>query len=153
MRITYKYKLLNSADFTEIELTKDTYFDSISEEQNFEEDGVPMHNDGRDYCPNITNHNFEWGEIIISGSKNNDTSIRTEYYNARNSYMIYRKDKDGYELIIQSIMIKSELIYTSRMERKNKNSLWENINLSAGFHPEGGPKEEWFNLKKGELVK
>ncbi len=153
MKVTYKYKTTNSQSIEEVILTEVQYFDPISKDEDYENDAIPKYNDSRNYCPDVSKSDFEWIEITISESIKSDTTIRTEYYCEGNSCMIYRKDKDGFELIIQSIMVKKELLYISRMERKNFNSLWENISFSAGVHPEGDSKEEWYNLKKNELVR
>jgi hypothetical protein len=153
MKIIYKYKLRNSENISEIGLSKAQYYDPVSKEENYEDDAIPSQNDRRNYCPGISKTDFEWDEILISESIKSDTSIRTEYYGTGNSWMTYRRDKNGFELIIQSMMIKQELIYISRMERRNTDSSWENIIFTAGVYPEGGPEEEWYNLKKGELLK
>ena len=151
MQIRYRYKLLNSDVVQTIVLNESEYYDPISDQENYEDDAIPKYNDSRNYQPEIDEAFFEWDEVIISESIKNDTVIKTEYFAEGKSHLTYRRDGDGYELIIQSFIVSSKEVYISRMERMGGNEPWINTNFNLGVNFEGGENEKWYNLKKGEL--
>ena len=151
MKIELRYKLINQNQVEVVILNENEYFDPILEQENIEDDAIPKYNDTRDYHPQINKNIFEWDELIISNSKYSDKQIRTEYYANGESQLIYRKDLDGYELIIQSIIISNNEVFVSRMERAGINKQWKPINISLGVDYKSFGKEKWYNLKKGEL--
>ena len=151
MKITYKYKLFNSDKVYESLLTELEYFGPILIGEEYEKDAIPKYNDPRDYFPAYDKSNFEWGVLLITDSLESDKSIRTEYFANGESQFTHRKDKDGFELIIQSFLISSNEIIISRIERKGKSQPWINTNFSLGVNFNSGGDEKWYNLKKGEL--
>jgi len=150
MEIKCKYKLSNSESINTIVLDGSEYYEPLLVGENLEDDAIPKYNDTRDYVSGVENELFEWCELIISGTIKNDTVIRTEYYAKGKSELTCRKDFDGYELIIQSFLIRSNEVYISRMERTGLNEPWVNTDFSLGVNFEGGSDEMWYNLKEGE---
>ena len=147
MKITILYKLLNQTQIHEVPLTPEEYFDPLLENENYEDDGIPKYNDTWEYFPEIPYSNFEWDEHIISDSQKNDKRIRTDYFAGGESRVTHRKDANGYELIIQSVLIRANEVYISRMERYSPDENWRTTDLSLGQNFEGGANEKWYNLK------
>lgn len=152
MIIQYHYKLVGIEEIRTVNMRKIEYFDSILDGENYEDDAIPKYDDPREYIPETENRLFEWDELIISDSIKNDRTIRTEYFAEGNSLFASRKDKNGYESVIQSILISPNKIYISKMERIGTNKPWTNTNFSLGVNVDGGREEKWYNLKKGELI-
>lgn len=151
MKILCRYKLTNSDLVQSIALKPSDYFNPISDKENFEDDAIPKFDDSRNYLPEIKEPKFEWDEIIITESLRSDKIIRTEYFSDGKSQLTVRKDKDGYELILQSVLISATQIFISRMERDGLSDTWKNTSFRLGVNFEDGENEKWFNLKKGEL--
>ena len=84
--------------------------------------------------------------------KKSDFVTRTNYY-GNDTTVVYRKDKDGFELIVQSIRVATNCIVITRLERPNSFSEWANINLNIGLNYNGDEGEEkWFSSKNGEFI-
>lgn len=152
MKICYKYKLKFSEKIESIFLREDEYFDPISESENYEDDAIPKYNDPREYLPEINKNKFDWDELIITESKESNKSIRTDYFADGESQLINRKDNNGYELVIQSFLIRPNEIYISRIERSGLDEPWKNTSFSLGLNFEGGKNEVWYDLKERILI-
>jgi hypothetical protein len=157
MDIEIKYKLIDNENVEQFKLTPEVYFDSLDENENFEEDGIPRYQHTLDYLTEFDNsiptEKIEFTLIEIRNSIKSDHKIKTNYFGQGQSDVIYRKDKDGYELIIQSIKVTTNSILISRMQRKDSDSEWEiSSSIGVNYEAENTEKENWYSVTEGEFV-
>lgn len=153
MDIEIKYRLRDNGTFS-LKLPADKYY-TITDKKNFEDIDIPKHSDARQYVTdankNIDTNQIEQTEIIISNSVKSDTIIRSKYF-TEITKLIHRKDKNGYELIIQEIQVADNCVVITRMERDNVNDNWNNVNYNIGLNVfDSQTNERWFNSLKGEF--
>lgn len=157
MDIILSYKIKNS-DFIEVlRLTAEEYFDKIQEHENFENDAIAKYDKEQyyilDFNPDISLDELEYTTVELTNSNKSDFVTRTNYY-GNDTTVIYRKDKNGFELIVQSIRVATNCIVITRLERPNSFSEWTNINLNIGlnYNQVDNGKEKWFSSKNGEFI-
>jgi hypothetical protein len=157
MEIKVGYKFKNTTDYFYFRLMPEEYYDTLGINESYEKDGVPKFNDAKEYVNNhdklISIENIEQTIIEIKNSVNNDHSIKTYYLGQGQSMLIYRKDNDGYELIIQSIKITKNCNQITRIERFNNSMDW-NISSSIGLNcePDSIGEEKWYSVTNGEYI-
>ena len=153
MDIDIKYRLQDKGIFS-FKLTPSEYY-KITDKGNFEDIDIPKYDDPRQYVTSVNkdtdSHQIEQTEITISNSIKSDTVIKTTYF-TEITKLIHRKDKDGFELIIQEIQVADNCIVITRMERDNVNDSWKNVNYNIGLNVfDNQTNERWFNSLKGEF--
>jgi hypothetical protein len=156
MNIQITYKLLDNAELFRFDITPQNYFDLIANNENFENHGVAKFNNAKEYLIqqgiSVPLDHLEYTLIEISNSIHSDHSIKTNYFGAGQSEVTYRKDKSGFELIIQSFKIATNSIHITRMERNTFDSDWK-ISSSIGLNYEKKSGEEiWYSATKGEFI-
>jgi len=157
MDIEIKYKLVDNEEVEQIKLTPEIYFDPLNKNENFEDDGVPRFQKVKKYLTDHDNsfpvEKLEFAIIEIRNSIKSDHKITTNYFGHGKSEVIYRKDKDGYELIIQSIKVTINCIHLSRMERKDNNSDWKiSSSIGLNYEKENTDDEVWYSATNGEFI-
>lgn len=157
MDIILSYKVRNSETIGIIILTPEQYFDRTEESENFEDDAIAKHDQEKYYIlecnPEISLDQLENTTIELKGSNKSDFITKTNYY-GNDTTVVYRKDKNGFELIIQSIRVTTNCIVIKRLERPNCMSDWTNINLNVGINYKEGDagEEKWFSPKNGDFI-
>ena len=156
MNIQLTYKLRETSIINEINLCPEEYFESIEQNENFEDDGIAKYNEEwfyiLDLISNLKVSDFEFTTVELRGSLKSDFLIKTNHY-GNDTIIIYRKDKNGYELMIQSLKIAKNCLVITRMERENSTSEWININLNTGVnYNKNDENEKWYSLSNGEIM-
>jgi hypothetical protein len=157
MNIILTYKLKKSDSIELIKLTPEQYFDKIAEGENLEDDAIAKYDQEGNYIldilPGIQFDDLDYTTVELTGSINSDFVTKTTYY-GNDTKVIYRKDKSGFELLIQSIQVAINCIVITRMERQNNSSEWTNINLNVGmnYNKNDQDEEKWYSSKDGELI-
>ncbi|NME72808.1 hypothetical protein [Flammeovirga aprica] len=159
MKITIEYKLILENDLKILSLSPELYFDPIGSDENFEEDGIEKYSDPREYINEYDNNSvlldeLDYVTILISESIESDKRIKTIYYDKGESRFIHRKDKNGFELIIQSFKIAENGIFNCRMERESSIKEWKiQSGIGLNYKVEHRGEEKWLSLLKGEFIK
>ena len=157
MDIILSYKIKNSDTLNVIRLTAEQYFDKIEKDENIEDNAIAKYDQEHfyilDYNPDISLDQLEHTTIELNGSNKSDFITKTNYY-GNDTTVVYRKDKNGFELIIQSIRVTTNCIVITRLERPNSISDWTNINLNVGlnYKKDDDGEEKWFSPKKGDFI-
>lgn len=156
MDIEIKYKLVDHEEFVIFSLTPELYYDELDKNETFAEEGIPRFNKAKDYLQELAKtvplDKIESTIIEIKNS-DNDQIIKTTYFGKGQSELTHRKDKKGYELIIQDIRIATNCILITRLERDNSESEWKftsSIGLNYETHHAG--QEVWYSSSKGEFI-
>ncbi|MCU0239727.1 MAG: hypothetical protein MUC29_09810 [Pyrinomonadaceae bacterium] len=121
MKIKIHYKIKDELE-KYVDLTPEEYFDPIDEDETYENDAIPKFNHAEEYLE-ISTEMLEWTNIEISET-NRGQSIKTQYFDEGKSWMIHRKDLDGYEEIILSSQLNSSNVHIARVHKDN-NENWQ----------------------------
>lgn len=157
MEIEIRFKLKNNSDSFNFSLTPEQYYDMINDNETYEEDGVPKFDEAKGYLTSFDNSisldTVEQAIIEIKNSNDNDHTIKTFYLGQGSSLIIHREDKNGYELIIQSIKIANNCAVVTRMDRNDSSSDWR-ISSSIGLNCEleNIGEEKWYSVINGEFI-
>lgn len=156
MDIEIKYKLVDNAEFVIFSLAPDFYYEKLDKNETFAEEGIPRFNKAKYYLQELDNSipldKIETSIIEIKNSEH-DQIIKTTYLGKGQSELIHRKDKNGFELIIQDIKIATNCIHIIRLERDKGESEWKitsSIGLNYEIHHAG--QEVWFSSSNGEFI-
>lgn len=155
--LTFKFK--GQDTIHEIELTPEEYYDEIEEGETYENDAIAKYNAEKyyilDHYGDIYFEDLEFTTIELRDSVKSDLITKTLYYGV-DSTICYRRNKNGYELIIQSIQVATNCCTITRMERDDSFSEWKNIFLSIGINYEIEHnihgEEKWLDANKGEFI-
>lgn len=156
MDIEIKYKLVDNSELVIFSLTPELYYDKLGKNEIFTEDGIPRFNKAKDYLQELDNSvpldKIESTIIEIKNS-DNDQVIKTTYFGTGQSELTHRKDKNGFELIIQDIKIATNCIHIVRLERDKSESEWKitsSIGMNYETHHAG--QEVWYSSSNGEFI-
>lgn len=157
MKITFKYSIDQPGQERSFDLPPEIYFDPLDNHETYENDGISRYLDDRkhicDFDESVRIEDISSMIFVIEGSPKHDTIIKTTYYGNGQSEVSYRKDKCGFEEIIQSFRVTSNTILITKMNRSTYNSNWK-ISSSCGLNymQEHLGKEEWISVTAGEYI-
>lgn len=138
MKIRIYYKVHDEVE-KYVDLASEEYFDSLDENENYEDDGIPKFNHAEEYL-DVSTEKLEWTEIQITETKV-EINIRTQVFDEGKSWMCHVKDSSGYEEIIISSQLNNSDTHIARIHKENKR--WQvNLNSLITDLADGSQKEK-----------
>jgi hypothetical protein len=154
MHFILKYKLIGEDSTQENKITPEQYYEVFEPNENFEKDCIAKYNAEKFYIKmfkEIDLNKLEFTSIELINSEKSDFITKTNYF-GHETQIVYRKDKNGFELIIQTIQVTTNTIVITRMERENNLCEWKNIDICAGVNFLKNQNEEWYSIKTGKII-
>jgi hypothetical protein len=109
-------------------LTPEQYFDPLQPGESFEKEGIARHDHAADFLRErlgLLPSQLGWTELVIQGTEE-DRTIRTEFHGGGRSWLLHRKDPDGYEELIHHTQLTDKLCHLTRTQ-KQRGGMWSLI--------------------------